>query len=333
MTSRVSGNCRFGVVLSLVMATGAWVARSTPVDLLPAPQRPYHGYGNPAVRTELRRYPRHATGTDEVRVQIDGPARRIVSQGSHSDEYLYAVAPPEHVVGVSETAHESRLSNVYAGVQRYRPIVASDPERVLLANPDLVFTPQSARADVPSLLRRAGVPVYRMYTMFETLASIEDHIRLTGYLTGDDERADAEARRFRAAIDRAAARRPRSSQSPRVLGLGGTYSYGSKTLFTDILRTLGAENVAATHGLVGYDRATDEQIVRWNPDWIIVGADHGFVEQTRARLFAQPAIAATSAALSGHIVVLDNRVFLPLSPFTARLVEALADALYGGEER
>jgi hypothetical protein len=28
--------------------------------------------------------------------------------------------------------------------------------------------------------------------------------------------------------------------------------------------------------------------------------------------------------------VLDNRVFLPLSPFTSQLVEALAEALYGG---
>ena len=333
MTIRVSGNFWLAVLLSVVIAASAWVARSVPADLLPAPERPYQGYGNPAVRMEGDRYPRHATGTDEVRIRIDGPPRRIVSQGSHSDEYLYAVVPPARVVGVSETAYEPRLSNVYDDVQRYRPIVASDPERVLLANPDLVFTPQSARADVPNLLRRAGVPVYRMFTMFETLASIEDHIRLTGYLTGDGERADAEARRFRGAIDRAAARRRGSKQSPRVLGLGGTYSYGTKTLFTDILRTLGAENVAATHGLVGYDRATDEQIVRWDPDWIVAGANHGFVDQARARLLARPAIAATSAAHSGHIVVLDNRVFLPLSPFTSQLVEALADALYSGEDR
>jgi iron complex transport system substrate-binding protein len=80
-------------------------------------------------------------------------------------------------------------------------------------------------------------------------------------------------------------------------------------------------------------RATDEQIVRWDPDWIVAGADHGAVEQARARLLAQPAIAATSAARSGHVIVLDNRVFLPLSPFTSQLVEALADALYSEEER
>jgi hypothetical protein len=149
------------------------------------------------------------------------------SQGLHPDEYFYAVVPPERVVGVSESAYERRISNVYTYAERFRPIVAIDPERVLLAHPDLVLSPESARSDVPNLLRRAGLPLYRMYTMFETLASIEDH-------------ACPAAR-------------------------------------------------AASH-------RGDER------------REHG------------------------HIVVLESHVFLPPSPFTSMLVEALADALYGGGE-
>ena len=241
------------------------------------------------------------------------------------------MVPAERIVGVSETAYEPRLSNVSEHVSRYHPIVANDPERVLLADPDLVITAESVRAEVPDLLRQAGLPVYRMYTMFETLASIEEHIRLVGYLTGEDERAEAEIVRFRGVVTQAAARRPANMAAPRVLGfgLGGGYSYGSRTLFNDILRVLGAENVSATHGLVGYDRASDERIVRWNPDWIVASADPGMADRTRASLLARPSIAETDAARLGHIVILDNRVFLPLSPFTSRLVEALSQALYG----
>ncbi len=116
-----------------------------------------------------------------------------------------------------------------------------------------------------------------------------------------------------------------------MLGLGGTYSYGSQTLMTNILRVLGAENVAATNGMVGYDRVTDEHIVRWNPEWIVAGADRDQVHAVRQRLLANPAIAATEAAQRGQIVVLQNDVFLPLSPFTAAFVDALSLALYGGE--
>jgi iron complex transport system substrate-binding protein len=149
-------------------------------------------------------------------------------------------------------------------------------------------------------------------------------------LTGEDTRAAAEVERFRTTIRRAVARRPAGTRSLRVLGLGRSYSYGAKTLFTDILRTLGAENVAATHGLVGYDRVTDEHIVRWDPEWIVAGADRGTADQVRAQLIAMPSVASTTAARAGHIVVLDNNVFLPLSPFATELVDALATALYGG---
>jgi len=272
-------------------------------------------------------FPRHATGADDVRVQIAGAPRRIVSEDAHADEYLFAVVPPSRIVGVSVSAYDARVSNVLPLLQRNRPMVSSDPEAVVRLNPDLVIAPMSARADVTSLLRHANVPVYRLYTMFETLASIEDHIRLVGYLTGEDVRADEELRRFSGVVTRAAARRPAGAH-PEVLGLGGTYSYGSRTLFADVLRALGAENVASRHGLVGYDRITDEHIVRWNPEWIVAGADRGTVAETHKRLLARPAIAATRAAREGHVLVFENQVFLPLSPCTAQLVEALAHAIY-----
>jgi iron complex transport system substrate-binding protein len=320
------------VVARLVVAAACAclaIHRWGPVDLLAIPERPF-AYGRSAVSIEGLTYPRYATGADGVRVRLDHAPRRIVSQDAHADEYLYAVVPPARVVGVSETAYDGRVSNLLAVVERYRPAVATDPERVLRLDPDLVVAPASARAEVTSLLRHAGLPVYRIYTMFETLDSIEAHIRLVGYLTGEDDRAAREIRRFQSTIARAVERRPVGAATPEVLGLGGSYTYGAKTLFADILRVLGAENVAARHGLVGYDRITDEHIVRWDPAWIVAGADRGGVEATRARLLANPAIAATRAAKDDHLIVLEHQVFQPLSPFTAQLVEALSQALYGG---
>lgn len=316
-------------LLGFVVFASVVVDEIAPAALLPRPERPFEGHGSPDVRVGDASFPRHATGGDDVRTAIDAPPRRLVSQSWSTDEYLYSIVPPGRVVGVSGHAYQPRISNVYALARRHRPAVALDAEHVLRTDPDLVLTPAEARSDVPGLLRAAGVPVYRICTMFPTLASIEAHIRLVGYLSGEDARAEAEARRFRAAVHRAAARKPANAPAPRVMGFGGAYSYGSATLFDDVLRALGAENVAATHGFVGYDRVTDEHIVRWNPEWIIAGADRGLADQVRARLLANPAIAATTAARRGQIVVFENHVFLPLSPFTARFVEALADALYG----
>jgi iron complex transport system substrate-binding protein len=312
----------------VVAGVAAWVQANAPASLLPPPDRPDRAYGSHVVRTESRSYPRFATGADEVRTRLDRAPERIVSQFWSVDEYLYSLVPPERIVGVSETAYVAASSNVLPLVERYRPVVAVEAEHVLRANPDLVITPESARWEIAGLLREAGVPVYRMNTRFETLQSVEDHIGLVGYLTGEDAAAEREVETFRSTIARAAARRPAGSPAPRVLGMGGSYTYGSQTLFHDILRVLGAENVAATHGFVGYDRVTDEHIVRWDPDWIIAGADRGKARAIRDALLARPAIASTSAARQHHVVVIENDVFLPMSPYTAHLVEVLANLLY-----
>jgi iron complex transport system substrate-binding protein len=312
-----------------VAAAGLFATSVTPASLLPRPERPFAGYGSHAVRMGAAHFPREATGADDVIARVAAPPRRVVSQSMSTDEFLYAILPPDRVVGVSESAYLADISNVYDLTRAHAPIVATDVERILRSDPDLVFAPAETRSDVSALLRAAGVAVYRIPTMFPTLASIEEHIRLVGYLSGEDARADAEARRFRAAIDRAASRKPAGTPAPRVMGFGGLYSYGSNTLFNDILRVLGAENVAATHGFIGYDRVTDEHIVRWDPEWIVAGADRGLVPQVRERLLAHPAIGATTAARRGRVLVFEHHVFLPLSPLTARFVEALAEALYG----
>ncbi len=117
--------------------------------------------------------------------------------------------------------------------------------------------------------------------------------------------------------------------SPRILGFGGTYSYGRETLFQDIVTTLGGVNVAAEAGLKGYDSMNAEQVLRWNPEWIVAGADPGKSEEVLRRFLNDPAISLTDAIRNRHILILENHIFLPLSPYTTLLVNAMADALYG----
>jgi iron complex transport system substrate-binding protein len=288
--------------------------------------------GDARVRTGKSQYPREAVDSDEVTVSVVRPAHRIVSQYWSIDEFVYSVLPPQDVVAVSQSAYLEEVSNVYQSVQQFKPAVATDPERVVALDPDLMFVSNNGRADYTSLARSSGVPVYRMETNFETLDQIEQNIRLVGYLTGQDESAATEASRFHAAIAKAVSLRPTGSPKPRILGLGGRYSYGQRTLFQDIVTRLGGVNVGAENGIVGYDSVNFEQIIRWDPEWIVAGAKTGDTKQVLATLMSDPAISLTQAARNGHIVVLDNRVFLPMSPYTSILVQAIAEAIYGRHE-
>jgi len=227
------------------------------------------------IRAGSKKYARQTIDSDEVTVRIDRPTHRIVSQYWSIEEYVYSVVPPQDVVAVSESAYLQTISNVYEQVERFHPVVAMDPERVLAVDPELMLASSFGRADYTSLARSSGVPVYRMQTQFQTLAQVEESIRLTGYLTGNDEAAEREAARFHAAIEQAQGLRPSNAAKPRILGLGGRYSYGKDTLFQDIVTTLGGINVGAENDLKGYDSVDFEQIIRWNPEWIIAGAKPG----------------------------------------------------------
>jgi iron complex transport system substrate-binding protein len=274
-------------------------------------------------------WPRTVTDFDGARVTIPGPVNRVVSQYWSIDEFVYTVLPETEVVGVSESAYLERVSNVYPQVQRHKPVVGSDPERVVRANPELVMVSSGARADFTTLIRSTEIPVYRLATMFTNLGQVAETIRLTGYLTGHDEAAESEYQRFQSVIARAREAKPAGAPSPRVLGFGGRYGYGGKTLFHDVVTTLGCVNVAAEGGLHGYGSVNSEQILRWNPEWIIAGAEAGKEQEMLRHLLEDAVIRQTDAARDGKILVYDQRVFLPMSPFTSRILELLSKDLYG----
>jgi iron complex transport system substrate-binding protein len=316
-------------LVAAVLAVAAAVERLAPISGAIRLMRGTGARPSAPVRIGGPAYPRTAVDADDFTVRIARPARRIVSQYWSIDEFVYKVAPEDRIVGVSQSAYLENLSNVLEQVKRRRPEVAADPERVLRLNPDLVLVASSARADYTALVRSTGAPTYRMFTVFTTLDEIAESIRLVGYLTGEDEAAEAERRRFMAAVERARHRRPASAPRPRVFGLAGRTTYGRETLFHDVVETLGAINVGAEAGLRAYESVSTEQVLRWNPEWIVAGADRGKTKAELERLMADPAIGLTQAARNGRILVLEYQMLLPASPFVTATLDVLGEALYG----
>lgn len=330
MLSRISSRELLAplLLISVVSLVAAAVERyAAPAGGL---QLPVAGSGRPFMeQTGSLQYPRQAIDSDGVRVTVRRHASRIVSQYLSIDDFVYTVVPPEHVVAVSANAYQPAYSNVFQFVERFHPAISSDPETVLRLDPDLILVSSDGRADYTSLVRSSGVALYRMQTNFRSLAEVEQAILLTGYLTGHDESAQHQAEQFHAAIRAARSLRPQGAPRPRILGLAGRgFTYGTDSLFNDVVRELGGINVGAASSLSGFVSVSSEQIIEWHPDWIVSGAEAGKTKQVLANLLADPAIALTPAAQNGHVLVLDDRVFLPNSPFVTRLVKALAEALY-----
>jgi iron complex transport system substrate-binding protein len=316
----------FIVALSLGLALGLELvqAHTGPFEIYVR----YGNYGGPGFDTGSTEYPRVADDSEGYALKLDRPVHTVASQYWSIDEYVYSIVPPEAVVAVSQSAYDRSFSNVFQWAEMFRPAIATDPEVILKLNPDLLLVSSDARADFTQLLRAVGTPIFRTYTSFTKLDDVRRTIRLVGYLTGHDAEAARVDDEFRQAMRRAESRKPSDGAAPRILGYSGGYSYGDETLFDDIVKTLGGINVGAEHGLHSYAPLNTEQILRWNPEWIVSGAARGQTGAVLQRLMNDPAIAPTIAGRKGQIVVFDNNVFLPMSPFTTLLLDALGDALY-----
>jgi iron complex transport system substrate-binding protein len=324
----VTRNVSALVVLALVAIVSATLfIASVYVGPLTVP-RVSASYGGSGFTTGDEAYPRMATDAENYALTMARPTYRISSEYWSIDDYVYSVAPPQDVISVSESAYDRSFSNVYKFAEMYHPAITTDPEAVLKLDPDLLLISSSGRADFTDLLRKAGTPAFRMFTDFTSLDEIDRTILLTGYLTGNDTTASRLHENFLEAIRRARAKKPPAAPSPRVLGYTVGYGYGDHTVFNDIVSVLGGINVGAENGLHGYSLINPEQVVVWDPEWIISGAARGTTHDALQRLLEDPAIAQTTAARKGQILVFDNNIFLPLSPFTTLLIDALGDALY-----
>ena len=156
---------------------------------------------------------------DALRLPL--PPSRIASQALVTDHFLFAVVHPSRIAAVSAVAHDRRYSFVADAVDEMDVAVAGDPEALLRRRPDLLIASNTARADYVALARGAGIPTFRLLTVFEDFSQIIVGLETIGRLTGEQRRpsgssgsSESASRRRRRAVPPRARRRACSSTWP-----------------------------------------------------------------------------------------------------------------------
>lgn len=313
--------------IGVVLAAGAiaWIGEGN--GLFRFSDVPNSAPSNPAGSSGFPLTKRDALGYE---VTLPRPPKSIASQALTADHLLFAIVPRHRIVGVSPYASQRNYSNIQAKVLAMDLPALADPESVLAIQPDLLISSHIANPDYLRLIRASGTPVYAMQTTFATLAEIPAAMRLVGELTGELESAERAAGGFAAALDALRSRIPEQAPRQSVLGFSSyRTAYGAGSLFDDIVTSLGAVNVAAVRGLGPWGNIGPEQIVSWNPDWIVTSTGGRTVEDARAALANDEAVALTSAGRLGQFVVIEDRLFMSMSEHVLELVRAMAKALHG----
>lgn len=132
-----------------------------------------------------------------VRIDLAGPARRIVTLAPHLTELLFAAGAGERIVG---SVAFSDFPDAARRLPRVGDARALDLERIVALKPDLVMAWLGGSAQ-PQLdvLAALGLPVY--YHEPRNLDAIAHTLKRFGELAGTSELANPAAARYRARLD------------------------------------------------------------------------------------------------------------------------------------
>jgi ABC-type Fe3+-hydroxamate transport system substrate-binding protein len=240
-----------------------------------------------------------------------GPPQRIASRTVFADEVLWALGPAvqARVVGLSPMADDVRYSTVAGAWPESTPRLGTDPEQLLALAPDLV------------IVASFSAPEYRAAIEGKVdVLTLEDFSGFAGYLdnlarigAALDERAAAQALHDRFIARQTELEAARPLERPTVIAWDYGHVPAAQTSFDDAARCAGFINVPARERLSGHPRVDAEQLVAWNPAWIVVSCGEGFpatrpadsCAEAIARLGAQPGFGMLEAVVREQVIAIE----------------------------
>lgn len=248
--------------------------------------------------------------------------QRIVSQTLATDEILLAICPSERIAALSPLATDSSYSNVTEIAQKLGRSVYN-LEQLLALQPDLVLVAQYNRAELLTLLNQVQIPMLKL-TRFSQLQDIQENIRNIGQAIGEETRANTLLEQMNTALTKLQTQIPTGSP-PRVISYSiEGLTAGQDTTFDAIVRAIGAVNLSAEQGIRGVVAISSEQLIAWQPDFIVIGAPKSQFDAILQQLQAQP----TFQAVHGKIIFIEQRYLLTASHHIITAIEQLARQIY-----
>jgi iron complex transport system substrate-binding protein len=253
----------------------------------------------------------------------DSAPARIASLNLAADEVLIEILPPERLVSVTRWADDPETSNVAGRVppSAFR-VQKADMEKLVALRPDLVVVSEYTDADFLKLLESSGMRHHRMQGL-DSMEGIRTAILDLGRAVGALEAAQRLVSRYDATL-REVARKLSGAKRPRVLYWSGTMTAGDRTTISALIECAGGYSVGRELGIQGIRPVGAERAFVADPDAVLVGSWPGAAEGLREH----PLLSKLRAVREGRVVVLQDRLLVALSQYTAGACSQLAGKLH-----
>ncbi|MFV8749593.1 ABC transporter substrate-binding protein [Nannocystaceae bacterium ST9] len=232
--------------------------------------------------------------------------QRIASRTVLSDEVLWALGEDvqARVVGLSPMVDDPRYSSVADRWPTQVPRLGRNPEELLATGADLVVLASFSDAEYRAAL--ADHTSLLVLEDFSGFAAYLANLEAIGTAVGATPESIAALReRFEARRAALEAARPPLAERPTVIAWDYGHVPGEQTSFDDAATTAGFRNLAREQGLVGHQRLDTEQLIAWDPQWLVIGCGEHSCERARATLIEQPGFEHLRAVRDEHVITIE----------------------------
>jgi ABC-type Fe3+-hydroxamate transport system substrate-binding protein len=238
-------------------------------------------------------------------VRLASPAQRVVSLVPARTDLILALGAAHRIVARTQFDEDPRISDVPSVGDALTPSI----EWLMAQRPDLVVAwPDQQSRTVVTRLRDLGVPVYA--SRVQSLADVDRSLGHLGALLGLEEAADSLRAAIRSDFE-AATRLSTNGDRPSVvylIGLDPAVVAGPGTYIDELLEIAGARNAFADAGAL-WPTIGLEEIVRRQPDYVLVALGETDAGALAGRLATRPGWRAVAAVRDGRVHLLDPALF------------------------
>lgn len=277
----------------------------------------------PETTVALSHYPITVTDHAGREVVIEEESQKLVSGYYISTSLLIALDLDEKLVGIEAKANKRAIYALAAPELIDLPNVGTakefDLEGCAALEPDLVILPVKLKSAVETL---EGLGIDVLLVNPENQELLTEMIHMIAAATNTEDKAE-ELLGFTAIQEGCLAETLAGAEAPSVYLAGNSSmlsTAGSAMYQSDMIRLAGGVNVAAEIEDTYWVEIDYEQLLTWNPDYIILASDAAY---TVDDVLADPNLADCAAVVNGNVYQMPNKAEAWDSPVPSGILGAL----------
>ncbi len=230
-------------------------------------------------------------------------------------DILSEFVPVENVVAAPQMCVEEKYSNCPEYAKKIPHLFSKlEIELVHHTNPDLLILASFNDLRFIEHIKGLKIP-YVLISKHESYQDIVKQIQLLGDLLGEEKKAQEVINALQAKKE-GYTTLGQTCEKKTVMTLGvNYYTAGSKTIIHDMISIANLENVSSTNGIVGFKKISIEELIAWDPDWIIVESDApNYKETFLNKMIKNKSVSQLKAIKNQNILVLHPKIASAISP-------------------